>query len=100
MAFNAEIQEIKVARYMNEFGSINRYEADYIGVCHLAARINELKERGLKVGHIDENDVEDFHKIKHNGIRRYFIEWAQMEPNAIELFTRLIDSKHDIAKVS
>ncbi len=100
MIFSAEIQSIKVYRYINEFGSINRYEADYIGVCHLASRIIELKERGLEVGYIDENEVEDFHKKKHNGIRRYFIEWAKMEPKAIQLFTRLIDSKHDSDKVS
>ncbi len=100
MAFGTEIQDIKVLRYMNEFGSINRYEADYVGVCHLAPRIIELKERGLKVGYIDENNIEDFHKIKHNGIRRYFIEWTKMEPKAVQLFTRLIDSKHDIDKAS
>ena len=92
MAFSAEIQTLKVARYMNEFGSINRYEADFIGVCHLAARIKELKERGLIIDCVDEDGVEDFHKLKHNGIRRYFINWQKMTPEKIKYFTQVIDT--------
>tara|TARA_R110000851_G_scaffold126158_2_gene257432 strand:- start:2270 stop:2578 length:309 start_codon:yes stop_codon:yes gene_type:complete len=91
-AYSAEIQAIKVLKFMDEFGSINRYEADYIGVCHLAARIKELKERGLECLLVDENNVKDFHETEHNGIRRYFINWQNMSENAIQLFTRLISN--------
>lgn len=75
-----------VYNYMRQQGSINRYEADQNGVCHLAARVQNLEELGLVYKHIDENDVKDFHGIAHNGIRRYFIDWKQMEPEAIEYF--------------
>jgi len=92
-AYSAEIQTIKVVKFMNEFGSINRYEADYIGVCHLAARIKELKERGLECLHIDENNIKDFHDIEHDGIRRYFIDWQKMSENSQQLFTRLISNR-------
>ena len=73
---------------MHRNGSINRYEADQIGVCHLAARVQNLEERGLVYNHIDENGIKDFHGISHNGIRRYVIDWKRMTHEAVSNFMR------------
>jgi hypothetical protein len=86
---STENQIRKVYKHIDQYGSINRYEADEIGICHLAARVQDLEARGLVYKHIDENEVEDFHGITHNGIRRYFIDWKQMKPEVVEYFERL-----------
>jgi len=67
-------------------GSINRYEADQIGVCHLAARVQNLEELGLEYKYSDENGVADFHGILHNGIRRYLVDWDKMTSKSKEFF--------------
>lgn len=87
-AQNTNIQVKKVFNYISKHGSINRYEADRIGVCHLAARVQNLEELGLVYNHIDEIGVKDFHGISHNGIRRYSIAWKLMSPEAVEYFMR------------
>jgi hypothetical protein len=85
-AQSTEIQIRKVYKNIHQHGSINRYEADMIGVCHLAARIKELKDRGLIIRHFDQNGVPDFHDILHDGIRRYCIDWENMAPDVVEYF--------------
>ena len=85
-AQSSEIQIRQVFKYIQQNGSINRYEADEIGICHLAARVQNLEELGLRYKYFDENSVEDFHGILHNGIRRYFIDWDRMTPKAKMFF--------------
>ncbi|KKO45393.1 hypothetical protein WG68_10070 [Arsukibacterium ikkense] len=85
-AQSAEIQARKIFKYMLVTGSINRYEADQIGVCHLAARVQDLEEKGFLYRYQDENGVADFHGIKHDKIRRYFIDWENMTPTARAYF--------------
>ena len=63
-------QQVIVAKHILACGSINRYEADALGVCHLAARIKELKHKGFKFNWIDQITT-DLHGIEHQGIRRY-----------------------------
>jgi ribosomal protein S8 len=87
-AQKTNIQTQKVFNHMQKYGSINRYEADEIGVCSLAARVQNLEELGLVYNHIDENDIMDFHGISHNGIRRYVIDWQRMTPKAVDYFLR------------
>jgi hypothetical protein len=86
------LQQIrKVFNYMEENGSINRYEAYKNGVCHLAARIQNLEELGLVYNYIDEDNVKDFHCLAHNRIRRYFIDWKLMDASAVEHFSGWCD---------
>jgi hypothetical protein len=87
-AQSSEIQIRQVFRYMQQRGSINRYDAEKIGICHLAARVQDLEEIGLEYKFCDENTVTDFHGIVHDGIRRYFIDWARMTPKAKATFAR------------
>lgn len=53
-ALSAHNQQIIVAKYITKHGSINRYEADAIGVCHVAARVKELKYKGFVFDWIDQ----------------------------------------------
>jgi hypothetical protein len=80
------IQIKKVYQFMAQYGSINRCEDQPIGVCHLAARIQNLEERGLVYSYIDQDGIKDFHGIEHKGIRRYFIDWKRMNPAAVNYF--------------
>lgn len=88
-AHGTETQVIIVYKYMIKHGPINRYNADELGVCHLAARIKGLEEKGFAIGRFDENNVADFHGVLHDGIRRYFIDWGRSTPEAVEYFARL-----------
>lgn len=91
-ALSSKAQAIQVFLYMNELGSINRYEADAdLAVCGLAPRIFELKEDGLKIIDIKET-VMDTNGVLHRGIKRYFIDWQSMSPQAIQHFSRIIES--------
>ncbi|MGK0398789.1 MAG: hypothetical protein ACJA0I_001085 [Gammaproteobacteria bacterium] len=80
------IQIKKVYQFMAQYGSINRCEDQPIGVCHLAARIHNLEERGLVYSYINQDGIKDFHGIEHKGIRRCFIDWKKMNPAAVEYF--------------
>ncbi len=95
MASSADVQAIQVFHYTNEHGSINRYDAEEVGVCHLATRIIELKDLGVVFDYIDENNIEDRCGYEHNGIRRYFINWQKMSPEAIQYFTRVLDARRN-----
>lgn len=86
-ALSTQNQQIIVAKYILEHGSINRYEADAIGVCHLAARIKELKYKGFPFNWIDQITT-DLHGIEHHGIRRY--SFAQMTGEEITLLLELV----------
>lgn len=71
-------QQIVVARYMSNHGSINRYDADKLGVCSLAPRINELKEKGFKI--LSHREVAiDLHGLKHSRVSRYWIDLQNMD---------------------
>ncbi len=85
-AQSAAIQSRKVFKFMLAEGSINRYEADRLGVCHLAARVQDLERKGLIYRYRDESGVLDFHGIMHDKIRRYFIDWEKMTPEARAYF--------------
>jgi hypothetical protein len=76
----------QVFKYMHNRGSINRYEADQIGVCGLAPRIKDLEERDAFFIRYDENNIADFHGTLHNGIRRYSIDWKRMSDEATAYF--------------
>lgn len=84
-ALSASNQQKIVVKYITQNGSANRYEADAIGVCHLAARIKELKYKGITFSVIDET-VTDPHEIVHKRVRRYSIDWKSISPEATEYF--------------
>lgn len=90
-AQSADIQARKVFKFMLAKGSINRYEADQLGICHLAARVQDLECKGFIYRYQDENGVADFHGIKHDKIRRYFIDWESMTPEKRAFFLRWIN---------
>ncbi|MXR67979.1 hypothetical protein GNT65_04735 [Shewanella sp. JBTF-M18] len=85
-ANRTEIQIKQVFFQMQRFGSINRYEAAAIGVCALPARMQDLECIGLRYRYRDENNVADEHGISHQRIRRYFIDWEKMTPEAVKIF--------------
>ena len=88
-ALSAVSQQIIVAKYIHKNVSINRYEADAIGVCHLAARIKELKDKGIKFDWIDQL-VNDPHGIEHKGVRRYWFDYGAMTQLQIEKLNKLL----------
>lgn len=90
-AQSSEIQARKVFKHMLAMGSINRYEADQLGICHLAARVQDLEEKGFLYRYQDENGVADFHGIKHDKIRRYFIDWDGMTQESRAFLLRWIN---------
>ncbi|WP_016954925.1 helix-turn-helix domain-containing protein [Catenovulum agarivorans] len=91
LALSTLNQQIVVAKHIVKHGSINRYEADAIGVCHLAARIKELKYKGFPFGWIDQQVI-DPHGIKHNGVRRYWFNLSVMTDEQKQLLNKLIGS--------
>ncbi|TMO09465.1 helix-turn-helix domain-containing protein [Pseudoalteromonas sp. S558] len=82
-------QQIIVAKYIVEHGTINRYDADQIGVCHLAARIRELKNKGFVFNWIDQI-VLDPHGIEHKGVRRYWFNKPAMTQKQITKLNKLL----------
>lgn len=88
-ALSARNQQIIVAKYIACQSSINRYEADAIGVCHLAARVKELKYKGIIFGWLDET-VFDPHGIVHDRVRRYWFHYNAMNQEQIEILNKLI----------
>lgn len=85
-AQSSEAQARKAFKYMFMTGSINRYEADRLGICYLAARVQDLEQKGFRYRYQDENGVADFHGITHDKIRRYFIDWQSISPEARAYF--------------
>ncbi|BCV46117.1 helix-turn-helix domain-containing protein [Shewanella algae] len=85
-AKSTDAQIRQVFFQMQRCGSINRYEAAAIGVCALPPRVRELKDLGLCFRHRDEQNVADEHGILHHRIRRYFIDWEKMTPEAVKIF--------------
>lgn len=69
-----EAQQARVLAFMQSNGTgLNRYEAEkLLGVCHLAARIFALKERGYVFLKAFETAT-DPHGVEHQGIARYFL---------------------------
>ncbi|WP_024608809.1 helix-turn-helix domain-containing protein [Pseudoalteromonas sp. TAB23] len=82
-------QKILIAKFMNKHGSINRYHADAIGVCHLAARIYELRNKGFKISSISQLAT-DPHGIEHKGISRYWFDYKAMTKEQIETLNKLL----------
>lgn len=76
-ALSTTNQQMIVARYIIINGTINRYEADKIGVCSLAPRIKELKEKGFTFKWFDEVVI-DSNDITHKNIRRYKFDYELM----------------------
>lgn len=76
----------QVFKYIHRHGSINRYEADRIGVCQAAARIKNLVDKGACFIRVDENNIADYHGTLHNGITRYSIDWKSMTDEATVYF--------------
>lgn len=95
LALSSKAQAIQVFLYANEFGSLNRYDAEIIGICHLAPRINELSRKGVVFDFVDENNIEDRFGFRHNGIRRYSINWQKMKPKAIRYFNQVINARRN-----
>lgn len=83
---NTPTQKRKIFKYMVREGSINRYEAAAIGVCSLPARVQNLEEKGFRYRYVDQDDIADEHGLLHDGIRRYFIDWERMTPEARAYF--------------
>lgn len=88
-ALSARNQQIVVAKYITQHGSVNRYDADAIGVCHLAARIKELKYKGIIFNWLDET-VFDPHGIEHDRVRRYWFDYKAMNKEEIEKLNKLL----------
>ena len=88
-ALSASNQQIIVAKYITKHGSINRYEADAIGVCSLAPRINELKNKGFVFDWIDQI-VLDPHGTEHKGVRRYWFDYSAMTQEQITKLNKLL----------
>lgn len=89
-ALSTQAQIKVVARYINKHGSINRYDADKLGVCSLAPRIRELKEKGFKI--LSNREVAiDLHGLKHNGISRYWIDLLSTDKDEQEKFFKFIE---------
>ncbi|MBH0026088.1 hypothetical protein I6F53_03735 [Pseudoalteromonas sp. SWN29] len=88
-ALSATNQQVQVAKYINNHGSINRYEADAIGICHLAPRINALKRRGINFHWINQIII-DSNDFEHKGIRRYWFDYEKMTKEQIETLTKLL----------
>lgn len=88
-ALSATNQQIIIAKFINKYGSINRYDADAIGVCHLAARVYELKDKGFKISSISELAT-DPHGIDHKGISRYWFDYKAMTQEQIEKLNKLL----------
>lgn len=82
-------QQIVVARYMSNHGSINRYEAEPVGVCSLAARILDLKDKGFIIDDKREETTDSF-GIKHKGISRYWFDYKAMTQEQIEKLNKLL----------
>lgn len=88
-ALSANNQQIIIAKYITKYGSVNRYDADAIGVCHLAARIKELKYKGIIFNWVDEK-VFDPHGIEHDRVRRYSFKYKAMNKEEIEKLNKLL----------
>mgnify|MGYP001261074105 CR=1 FL=1 len=88
-ALSANNQQIIIAKYITKYGSVNRYEADAIGVCHLAARVYELKGKGFKISSISELAT-DPHGIDHKGISRYWFDYKAMTKEQIGKLNKLL----------
>lgn len=71
---STEAQLARVLDYLQIHNTgLNRYEAEAkLGVCQLAPRIFELKERGYVFVTIAEKAT-DPHGVEHTGIARYFL---------------------------
>lgn len=85
-------QQVKVLKYIVKCGDINRFDADSIGVCHLAGRIKELKLKGIMFKSPRKNNIKDKNGVKHNGISHYSIDWHKMSEKSQKLFSRLISN--------
>lgn len=79
-------QKRKIFKYMVREESINRYEAAAIGVCSLPSRVQDLEDKGFVYRFVDQDNIADEHGILHDGIRRYFIDWERMTPEARAYF--------------
>lgn len=88
-ALSASNQQIIVAKYITKHGSINRYDADQIGVCHLAARVKELKYKGFVFDWIDQI-VLDPHGTEHKRVRRYWFDYAAMTQELTAKLNKLL----------
>ena len=88
-ALSTHNQQIIVAKYIAKHGSINRYEADVIGICHLAARVKELKYKGFVFDWIDQI-VLDPHGIEHKRVRRYWFDYEAMTQEQITKLNKLL----------
>ena len=88
-ALSTDNQQIIVAKYMSEHGSINRYEAEAFGVCHLAGRIKELKYKGFIID--DKREIAiDLYGLKHKGVSRYWFDYAKMTQEQNERLSKLL----------
>lgn len=83
-ALSSKAQASTVFKALTSNGSINRYEAEKLGVCHLAPRIHYLKSLGFVFSYKDETVSDQYH-IQHKGIRRYWIDWSKT-PNELKKF--------------
>lgn len=70
-------QHVRLLTYWLTHGNgLNRYEADcLLNVCHLAARVQDLEEKGCHFITQDET-APDIMGRPHSGIRRYWLKSA------------------------
>lgn len=90
-------QQIIVAKYIQQNGSINHYEAGAIGVCNLPARIYELKGKGGEFTWVDEI-TKDPHGVEYKRIRRYCLDYLAIAHTKIARLNLLINEVEKIAK--
>lgn len=88
-ALSTHNQQIIVAKYMSNHGSINRYEAEPEGVCSLAARILDLKDQGFKIKDKREKAKDSF-GIEHDRISRYWFDKSAMTQEQITKLNKLL----------
>lgn len=72
-ASSSKAQALTTLKFIQQHGSINRYEAEELGICHLAPRIHFLKAIGFIFSHKDQT-VLDQYNIQHRRIRRYWLD--------------------------
>ena len=88
-ALSARNQQVIVAKHITQHGSINRYEADAIGVCSLAARIKDLRYRGFEIKDKRETAL-DTYGLEHKRISRYWFDYKTMTEENRQKLNKLL----------
>lgn len=77
---SSDSQELRLLAYLLAHDTgINRYEAErLLTICHLAARIKGLEEKGCEIAPRIEESATDPYGHQHTGIMRYWLKSAPL----------------------